>query len=51
MNSRQAEQCARIIENVFKYEESINPHTIVLMFRKMAVLYSKFELSSPEDEG
>lgn len=51
MDSPQAEQCARIIEDIFQYEEQIDPRTVVLMFKKMATLYRKFEgLNSKEEE-
>ncbi len=35
MNKNQAEQIARIICNVFTYEEHVDPRTIALMFQYM----------------
>ena len=35
MTRNEADQIARIIYNVFEYEESVDPRTIALMFQYM----------------
>lgn len=38
MTRNEAEQIARIINNVFQYEESVDPRTVAIMFQYMGRL-------------
>lgn len=50
MTRNQAEQIARIINNVFQHEEQIDPRTIALMFQYMGRVGCSEDLTKPYDE-
>lgn len=50
MTRNQAEQIARIIYNVFEYEEQIDPRTVATMFQYMGRVGCSEDLNKEEIE-
>lgn len=48
MTRNQAEQIARIIYNVFEFEEQVDPRTIARMFQYMGRIHIEGDLSYDE---
>jgi len=50
MTRNQAEQIARIINNVFEHEEQVDPRTIALMFQYMGRIGCLYDLNEKEPD-